>query len=191
MNRAKLCLIAAVASLWLSACDRERRAFEAPATSASAPQVRQDAVQPGVAMGTAPPGAPVMPQTAYTYENNAYAVSQGKRLFRWFNCSGCHAAGGGGDAGPPLSDDEWRYGSAPVNVFRSIVEGRPSGMPSFGGHLSEDQVWQLVAYVRSLSGQLRRDAAPGRGDTLQGSPPEQSRDRAAPRAVAPMTGMDR
>jgi cytochrome c oxidase cbb3-type subunit 3 len=190
MSRRAIMVILA-ACLALAACERERRSFDAPASSASAPQLRQSAIQPGQAMGTAAPGAPVMPQTAYTAEGNAYAVSQGKRLYRWFNCSGCHGAGGGGDSGPPLSDDEWRYGSAPVNVFRSIVEGRPGGMPSFGGHIAEDQVWQLVAYVRSLSGQLRRDVAPGRSDTLQSAPPEQSRDQAAPHRVNPMTGMQR
>ena len=29
------------------------------------------------------------------YENNAYQLSQGKRLYDWFNCKGCHASGGG------------------------------------------------------------------------------------------------
>ena len=29
-------------------------------------------------------------------EQNAYAIAQGKRLFSWYNCVGCHANGGGG-----------------------------------------------------------------------------------------------
>jgi cytochrome c oxidase cbb3-type subunit 3 len=49
-------------------------------------------------------------------------------------------------------DDEWIYGSSPQNVFWAIIEGRPQGMPAFGGKIAEDQVWRLVAYVRSLSG---------------------------------------
>jgi hypothetical protein len=54
-----------------------------------------------------------------------------------------------------------------AQIFATIAQGRPNGMPSFGGHMTEDQVWQLVAYVRSMSGQLRKDVAPSRGDDLQ------------------------
>jgi cytochrome c oxidase cbb3-type subunit 3 len=58
------------------------------------------------------------------------------------------------------------------------VEGRPNGMPAFEGKLTDQQVWQLVAYVRSLSGQLRKDVEPGRSDSMsartapQATPPE-------------------
>ena len=50
----------------------------------------------------------------------------------------------------------------------TIVEGRPNGMPSFGGRIPDEQVWQLVAYVRSMSGQVRegRRAEPRRRDQL-------------------------
>ena len=104
-------------------------------------------------------------------ENNAYAMSQGKMLFNAYNCSGCHAQGGG-DKGPALMDDVWIYGAEPQNVFASIVSGRPNGMPSFGGRIPEYQAWQLVAYVRSLSGLISGDAATNRADTLSGGPPE-------------------
>ncbi|MBV9890333.1 MAG: c-type cytochrome, partial [Rhizobacter sp.] len=91
-----------------------------------------------------------------------------------------HSNGGGG-MGVPLMDAEWRYGSEPPAVYRSIVEGRPNGMPSFGGRIPDDQVWQLVAYVRSLSGQLRKDVAPSRSDSLSGAPPENTRPEQKPR----------
>jgi cytochrome c oxidase cbb3-type subunit 3 len=175
-------------ALALVGCEREKRDFEPPQGAASAPKVRQSHLQPGQPMPAAPAGAPGLPTTAYTVEGNAYAVSQGKRLYRWYNCAGCHAPGGGGDGGPPLSDDLWAYGSEPIHIFASIVEGRPNGMPSFGGHISEDQVWQLVAYVRSLSGQLRQDVAPSRSDALQASPPENMRERAEPKPGRPVDG---
>ncbi|MGH6648238.1 c-type cytochrome [Aquabacterium sp.] len=181
-------IVVACCLAMMAACEREKRDFSPPQGPASAPKVRQVSVQAGQALGTAPPHAPALPSTPYTVEGNAYAVSQGKRLFRWFNCSGCHAPGGGGDWGPALSDDVWLYGAAPANIFASIVEGRPNGMPSFGGHIPEDQVWQLVAYVRSLSGQLRKDVAPGRADALQDSPPESARDREAPKPGHPNDG---
>src|SRR4051794_19752293 len=123
------------------------------------------------------------------YEDNAYAVSEGKRLFQSFNCSGCHAHGGGGGMGVPLSDEKWIYGSRPEQVFSTIVAGRPNGMPSFGGEIPAYQVWQLAAYVRSLSGQLRGDVASGRADHMQAEKPESSRDKEKPvnRAAAKST----
>lgn len=113
------------------------------------------------------------------YEENAYAVSQGKALYNQFNCSGCHFQGGGG-IGPPLMDSEWIYGSRPENIFETITEGRPNGMPAFGGKINPDQIWQIVAYVRSMSGLLRKDVAPGRNDDMQVRPQEQATQKAKP-----------
>ncbi len=181
--------LALCAALLLAAgCERERRNFEPPQGQAVAPKVRATVLQPGQPMPPAGAQAPDMPATPYTAGDNAFAVSQGKRLYRWYNCSACHAPGGGGDWGPALSDDKWIYGSRPNDIFLSIVQGRPNGMPSFGGHIPEDQVWQLVAYVRSLSGQLRKDVAPGRSDALQASEPEVARDREQPRPAVPRDG---
>ena len=110
-------------------------------------------------------------------------MNQGKRLFRWYNCSGCHGGGGGGGMGANLMDAKWLYGHQPGAIYASIVEGRPNGMPAFGGRIPDDQVWQLVAYVRSLSGQLRQDAAPSRADGLAGAPPENTRPEMKPVAA--------
>jgi cytochrome c oxidase cbb3-type subunit III len=103
------------------------------------------------------------------YEENSYAISQGQHLYNSFNCSGCHAHGGG-DKGPALMDDKWIYGSRPEQIFATIVEGRPNGMPAFRGHIPDFQVWELVAYVRSLSGLVPKQPAPGRDDHMQTTP---------------------
>ncbi len=113
------------------------------------------------------------PKTPLGYQDNAYAISQGQKLFSDFNCVGCHAHGGG-DIGPPLSDDKWIYGSDPIQIYASIVEGRPNGMPSFRQRISEDQIWQLVAYVRSLGGVAPASASPGRDDHMKTAPPPSS-----------------
>jgi len=123
-------------------------------------------------------------QPEFRYEQNAFALSEGKRLYSWFNCEGCHAQGGG-DKGPALMDDVWLYGSAPDNVYKSIAEGRPNGMPSFGGRIPEEQLWEIVAYVRSMSGLAAANASPGRDDGLQTKEPEQVRARG--RAMSPET----
>jgi cytochrome c oxidase cbb3-type subunit III len=108
------------------------------------------------------------------YEENAYAVAEGKRLFTWFNCVGCHGHGGGG-SGPALMDSAWRYGSEPNHIYATIAEGRPNGMPSFGNKLTTQQLHYLVAYVRALGGLVRLDVAPGRSDTLSPHAPEAMR----------------
>ncbi len=162
-------LIAALAS---SACKREERRFrEIPPTASALTSVTMSPLQPGAGVVTM--------TVKHPYDDNAWAVSQGKRLFTWMNCVGCHANGGGG-MGPPLMDEEWIYGSAPENIFASIVEGRPNGMPAFGNKIVSDQVWQIVAYVRSMSGLLRKDVAPGRSDDMYVRSQEQATDKAQP-----------
>ena len=84
---------------------------------------------------------------AQHFADNAYQMSEGKRLYSWFNCSGCHANGGGG-MGPALIDDEWIYGASVESIHATIRDGRPNGMPSFGNKVPDDQIWQLAAYVR-------------------------------------------
>ena len=113
------------------------------------------------------------------YGGNAYGTSEGKRLFAWMNCSGCHANGGGG-IGPALMDAEWRYGGAPSEIYQTIVSGRPNGMPAFGNRLNTQQVWQLVAYVRSMSAQTPKWARPGRDDHMAIKVSEQQTPKAKP-----------
>jgi len=112
---------------------------------------------------------PLDPRAA-EYEQNAAAIAQGQQLFAWMNCSGCHSHGGGG-MGPPLMDDKWLYGGRIDQIAASIMEGRPRGMPSWKGKLTEQQMWQLAAYVRSLSGQVRKDAVSARADEMSNTPP--------------------
>ena len=100
------------------------------------------------------------------YEGNAWAISQGQQLFEQYNCSGCHFHGGGG-IGPALMDSEWIYGSSPANIYTSIAEGRPNGMPSFGGHIPDFQIWELTTYVRALGGFEGRVATGARSDEMQ------------------------
>jgi cytochrome c oxidase cbb3-type subunit 3 len=59
--------------------------------------------------------------------------------------------------GPDLTDTYWRYGGSPADIYKSIYEGRPQGMPAWGRALSPDVIWKLVAYIESKGG-----AFPGR-----------------------------
>jgi cytochrome c oxidase cbb3-type subunit III len=172
MNGARFIFIAlALAALGLSllSCEREERGFRVePPSSARANSTTLSDLQPGQQTPA--------PAVKNEYEENAYALSEGKRLFIAYNCNGCHAMGGGG-MGPPLLDDKWIYGGRPEQIFSTIVQGRPNGMPSFRGKVPDFQVWQLAAYVRSMSGQVPKDAAPARPDHLSGKQPENTKER--------------
>jgi cytochrome c oxidase cbb3-type subunit 3 len=159
------CAIAlCVASTLLVSCEREQRGFrEATAASTSSSAEQKVEFQP--AAGSTASMAPTISSMADPYEYNAYAVSEGATLYNEYNCVGCHAHGGGG-MGPALIDKDWIYGYKPEEIYKSIVEGRPNGMPSFRGKIADYQVWEIVAFVRSMSGQLRKDVAPGREDHM-------------------------
>ncbi|MGH7025696.1 MAG: c-type cytochrome [Caulobacteraceae bacterium] len=101
-----------------------------------------------------PPGQPVSPaaNVANPFEGDAQAIAQGKTLFSAMNCVYCHGTGGSGLIGPPLNSTGWRYGGAPAQLYNSIHDGRPQGMPAWGSVLPPDQIWRLVAYIESLGG---------------------------------------
>jgi cytochrome c oxidase cbb3-type subunit III len=105
------------------------------------------------------------------YENNAYNLSEGKRLYTSFGCKGCHGDGSGG-AGPPFLDGWWQYGPEMVSIAASIRDGRPKGMPVFRDKLTIEQVWQLAGYLRAVGGYSFKAAAPGRDDDKQTRPAE-------------------
>lgn len=156
-------LIVAAWLLFATGCERERREYHsAPETAERHPRLTP--FQPGTPT-TEAPGA-----IAAHYERNAFHIGQGGRLFRQFNCNGCHGAGGGA-IGPALMDGQWRYGGRIDQVHASILEGRPNGMPSWRGKITDVQAWQLAAYVRALSGNVPKAAAPSRRDAMTGTLP--------------------
>jgi cytochrome c oxidase cbb3-type subunit 3 len=172
MRRHLLILSSIAAVLTVAGCKREHRVFDPGATGAQ--------VANGVQLTDVHVGQVAHPPSAYSqYSDSAYAVGEGKRLYSAYNCVGCHANGGGG-IGPPLMDAVWIYGSKPEQIFSTIVQGRPNGMPSFAGKIPDYQVWELVAYVRSMSGQLPSDIAPSRSDTMPTRNAEQATKKEHP-----------
>ena len=151
----------------LGACQREQR-DQRPSPVAS--ETREQVALTTNSAGPSPPEIRVSGKGA-KYEASAYDQSQGKKYYAWFNCNGCHSNGGGG-SGPPLMDDRWIYGGAIENIVQTIREGRPNGMPSFRGKIPDEQIWQIAAYVRSMSGNTSSDSAPQRNDSMHPHPSE-------------------
>lgn len=160
------CLALAVAALVLASCDREERHSRSKPLGETVPAGQSpDTIYPG-AVTPPPPDA-----RAAQYDNNSPAIAEGQFLYGKMNCVGCHSHGGGG-MGPALMDDEWRYGGRIDQIVASIAEGRPNGMPAWRGKLTDDQMWKLAAYVRSLSGQPSKDAVSSRADEMSNTTPQ-------------------
>lgn len=142
-----------VLALSLAACEREQRDYDGPRVTTQ--------------------------RIAIHYEHNAYDTAQGKNLFEKMNCTGCHAHGGGG-MGPALSDNYWIYGGELDQIYHSIRDGRPNGMPAWKDRLTDTQLWQLAAYVRSMGRYVHKDVAPSRDDALQSGKAESRRPYKVP-----------
>ena len=85
------------------------------------------------------------------YLQNPVALQEGRRLFGWYNCSGCHGDYGGGGMGPSLRGPAWMYGNRSDQIFNTLVYGRSKGMPAWGDKIPADQMWKIIAYVKSLN----------------------------------------
>jgi cytochrome c oxidase cbb3-type subunit 3 len=167
-------------------CERESRKFHSDPNMSATPATTRNSdlfadKAPLINVGGS---APLVEMNWQRYERNAFNLSQGQWLYSQMNCGTCHAAGGGGDIGPTLTDDRWIYGYEPAQIFQSIAGGRPNGMPAFGPRMSQEQICQLTSYVRSLGGLVPKTIAPGREDNIQSAIPPNSTD--PPRVEHPM-----
>jgi len=148
MTRVRAFLSTLFAAALCVACERPARTA-APYAGASALQA--------IPLG-APPGEPLdaaggaAASVRNPFEGNAGAVAKGKALFGAMNCVYCHASGGAGLMGPPLNTRGWRYGGTPAQIYNSIHDGRPQGMPAWGQRLPPEDIWRIVAYIESLGG---------------------------------------
>lgn len=152
----------ALAACLVTGCNKEGH----PPVSQAADQSQGAVVDTALTPGPGYSRVTVDPRAA-AYYDNPEAVNTGKRLFAQYNCSGCHSNGGGG-MGPPLMDEVWIYGGRLEQIHQTLVEGRPNGMPAWGGKIPDQQLWQIAAYVRSMS--LPKTLAAETGNTPSQSP---------------------
>ncbi len=103
-----------------------------------------------VAVATPPPAGAYDLVRVHRTDADTTTVAQGKLLFSR-HCVACHGVEArGGVMGPSLASGDFLYGGGDTDLFRSISEGRPDGMPAWSPRLTESEIGMLVAYLRSL-----------------------------------------
>ncbi len=96
-------------------------------------------------------------------------VREGRKTYLRL-CQYCHGADGRAQANPDFeapslrAPGEWRYGSSDGELFVSVRDGAGHDMPPFGKQLDDEQVWQLVQFIRSIGPEESRPAPPGRDE---------------------------
>jgi putative heme-binding domain-containing protein len=88
--------------------------------------------------------------------NDPKAAKLGEFQFR-SNCAFCHGLGArGGGRGPDLTRARKKHGNADADLFRTINEGvpgtamPPNGATQQGVGMTEQEIWQVIAYIRSV-----------------------------------------
>jgi cytochrome c oxidase subunit 2 len=130
--------------------------------------------------------------------NAASPAAAGQQLYQTLGCVSCHGANGEGGRGPTLAGlvgrktplvggqqvvaDEAYIRESILNPQAKLVEGFGPIMPTFQGQISEDQILQLLAFIKSL---------PGGSSQPQGTASPAASGTAAPRPAASPTQQNR
>ncbi len=65
-------------------------------------------------------------------------------------CAACHGIHARGSVGPDLTVSRFKYGKNRVAIEKSILSGRPGGMPAFGSNLKPEDATTLADYLLTL-----------------------------------------
>jgi mxaJ protein len=115
------------------------------AAAAAAPRQEQVAAPPQ--SDAAPPAF----KKLNPFGDNADGIAAGKKLYIQVGCQGCHGGGGGGGMAASLIDDSWKFGSDDDTLFKLIKGEIPEQtMPTVYNTLPDEQVWQILAFIRTL-----------------------------------------
>ena len=87
-------------------------------------------------------------------------MTAGNSVFRVY-CTPCHGVHAQGGRGPDLTRGIYHAGEKDADLFRTISNGIPgTEMGGFGGDIIDDDIWRIVAYIRSVASHDPK-AAPG------------------------------
>ena len=105
-------------------------------------------------------------QAPNPFAKDPAAAEIGRGVFRIY-CAPCHGIHAQGGRGPDLSHGVFHAGEHDGDIYRTISQGVPgTEMESYAGTLTDDNIWRIVTYLRSLP--HAGGAMPVRGDAMRG-----------------------
>ncbi len=93
------------------------------------------------------------------------AVTQGRNVYRG-RCAVCHGIDAKGFRGSDLTSGDWVHGGSDGQIFKTILEGVPGTEMPANPNMSPDEIWRVLAYLRTLASAA--GSAPERGDGGRG-----------------------
>ncbi len=99
--------------------------------------------------GLAPRVAEAVPVGKNPFEGKADAIREGRDIFLK-NCSACHGNDARGGIGPDLLKKDLKFGRSDSDLYLSIANGRPGGMPDWEKTLGKDRIWYVIAFLRTI-----------------------------------------
>ena len=126
-------------------------------------------------VGRAPAFAqPTTEKTTNPLAGDAKAVDAGKNIYRG-RCGVCHGIDAKGYRGSDLTTGDWVHGGGDAQIFRTIARGIPGTEMPGHANMSEEEVWMVIAYLRTLSSP--GGAAAERGDATRGEQIYQAKNK--------------
>jgi mono/diheme cytochrome c family protein len=104
-------------------------------------------------------GNPAAAQLTSPVEATPESIAAGRGTYARL-CSRCHGpegkgdGGGAGAGGQPadFTDAAWDFGSSDGEIFTVIRDGTSADMEGYAERISETDIWNLVAYLRTFGG---------------------------------------
>jgi putative heme-binding domain-containing protein len=96
---------------------------------------------------------------------NPTALKQGQNIYRG-QCAVCHGIDAKGFRGSDLTTGDWVHGGTDVQIFKTIRAGVPGTEMPRHINLSEDEIWMVISYLRTLSSPGGPE--PEKGDAARG-----------------------
>jgi putative heme-binding domain-containing protein len=118
----------------------------------------------GVVMLATVPAAAQEPPQSNPLAGNATAVTQGRNIYRG-RCAVCHGIDAKGYRGTDLTTGDWVHGGSDAQIFKTISGGVAGTEMPANPNMSDEEVWMVVAYLRTLGSGA---PAPERGDATRG-----------------------
>jgi putative heme-binding domain-containing protein len=104
--------------------------------------------------------APAEPAAVNPLGGNADAIQTGMGLFR-SRCADCHGMDARGVRGPDLTQ-VWASGRSDSGLFKTLRRGVPgTEMPSVGPRTPDDEVWKILAYLKTIAAPTQTDVVTG------------------------------